>query len=218
MVFAVYSASLQAFRRFTYGAVTRNGTITYVPVACGLSGASSIANSVSFFCVRSFGIIITMIANVFIIKKLVESKKNSNQRGSSAGMSSKEFSFAFSLIWANFLLLFCSIPFVVILLIQLTYAFNPSPPADMVKYYNLLYGIVVWGKLVYSLIISYYIKRLYFPIKGNYIYDSLHFWINLATNKVFKQEVRRLLRMSPGATVSTFATTSQANARAISQY
>lgn len=134
------------------------------------------------------------MANIIIIRKLVVSKKMSN-----SGISSKEFAFAVSLLCTNFLHTILVAPFLGILCVQLSYALEPNPPADFVAFANQLYSISNWGKIDSNQKTHKALLECVFSI-GNYIYEAVPFYINLASNKVFRAELR--IMMSRGRPVA----------------
>lgn len=147
MLLTALYALLQLFRHYNYQETVYNSsTLILTPVSCTLSTTLIYLFDYSFFLVRQAGLLICLMADTFIIRKLIISKRTTQNTGSH--ISNKEVSFALSILWSNIFHVAIVIPFLVIVGIQLTPAYMSGQDTDYVAYVNQLYVIMNWGKLV----------------------------------------------------------------------
>lgn len=178
---------LQLFRYHTF--VTPLNDTSTRPTACILSESLLTVYSFSFFILRNLGFMIIFVANLFIVRKLFNSKRTimirSQNDASPNTMSSREYAFVISLMSSNFIQLIMVLPFSIVLIIQLSYSMQPYQAPDYVAYTRALYAITN------------------IP---NYMYESLPFVINFLTNRLFRAELKSLLRISGVSFMDTIDT------------
>lgn len=178
----------------TVGNITSNTTskpVILVASSCVFSNALQAAYNLIAIVQRTVSFAMIVTANVFIIRKLFNSKRNlsrakksgnavaaqqnennnnSNSK-STAYLSRKEYAFAFSLMANNVIYFVLIMPFFVVQFVQLYSNLAPGQSASFVSYTALLYNIT---------------------ILGNYVFDSLPFYINLAFNRLFRSELHAI--------------------------
>lgn len=76
-----------------------NTTIS-VPSACSFSYIVLAANNMTFCAMRTLGLLITLIANSFIINKIIDSRNSVSKQGGPK-MSSRDKSYALTISFAN---------------------------------------------------------------------------------------------------------------------
>lgn len=151
--------------------------------------------SFTFLISKASSLFLIISANVIIFKKVVISKKklvhptvhstinhsithtNSIENQSKTSKVSrtsrnKEFSFAFSLMTSNFIRFILTLPFLIVLIVQITVTFAVPSHPDLIVYISLLYGITNFG---------------------NYIYEAIEFYLMFSTNKIFKIEILKII-------------------------
>lgn len=169
LTITVYSAAFEPLRYLIYkNAPGPNNTIVLKAVLCTLSPTVTIVHNFILFVVRFTIILVILIGNMVMFCKLVRSKKNLNK---DFAMSSKEYSFAISLVVVNVIKCVMIAPHLVLLLWQLRNGFYPSLSTDYTGYVNVIYS---------------------FTNLANYGYHALPFFVMLLSNKMFRKELFRV--------------------------
>lgn len=101
LILFVYSASSQSFRSIAYTTQTRNNVTVVLPTTCNYYSTPLIVNNILFCVIRTVGFVVCFLANLIIVKKLIDSKKSLH--GSASRMSRKQFYFASALMASNFI-------------------------------------------------------------------------------------------------------------------
>jgi hypothetical protein len=126
-IFVFSLGLIQVFRYMTYRTVIgSDNTTVLTPAACVLfSNLQIIYNFFGLFH-RTSSFMIIVIANFVIVQRLFKSKKATN-KNSESYLSRKEYAFAFSLIFNNFILFVLVTPFLCIQFVQLNSVLTPMP-------------------------------------------------------------------------------------------
>ena len=169
IIVAVGINSIQFGRYHTYKvSVDQQNMTQYQVTSCAISNDLQIVGSFGSIFGRLIPSIANMIMNGLIIHALVRSKRNvsNNHR-----ISVKEYSFAFSLIAQNFIFFLLTLPQIILNILQIYSTFtNPS------SVYNSIIT-VVWS------IVSV----------GIFIFESMHFFMQLAFNRIFRAEFKEIV-------------------------
>lgn len=170
-VIAGYAIIFQPFRHYIY---VVNSTMEIKATSCVVTDIVLYVNNISFLIIRSTGYMIILCANIIILRKLIKSKKNLYPRciAGDRSLTAKEFAFAVSLLTSNFVTIILISPFLIMLVIQIVFSFSDDVSKDVASFTITLYSITNLG---------------------NYVNEALLFYINLATNKVFRAELARLI-------------------------
>jgi hypothetical protein len=162
------------YRHFVYKttSLSDNTTVTIV-TGCVFSSSLQFSFNVMLLSQRLLTFAMILTANVCIVRKLFNSKRGLKRGDRTTGrsLSSKEYTFAFSLIGMNIVSLALVLPVSVVNVLQLSVALDPNSSSDYVAFISQLYSISTWG---------------------NYLFEGLLFYINFAFNRLFRAELRTI--------------------------
>lgn len=160
----VFATAFEPLRYLTFQNITKNNLTLVQAKSCNLEPTTLIVHNIILFVMRSVFITLIFVADVAIIYKLVQSKNHMAQQSFDhhhLSYHKKEFTFAVCVLSSNVLKILLAGPLLIVLLVQISYALKPNPPADYVAYINLIYS---------------------FTNILNYSYEALPFYINLGKN------------------------------------
>ena len=167
-VFVAITNILQFWRHLTYTSTVTfknatNETITQTSVTCEADNDIVAVLGFFGFLGRFVPFIVNIIMNLILIMGVIKSKKNVNRENR---ISTKDKTFAYSLILQNVVFFVFALPSTVINLLQIVYSLNDASQ-DTIRLTNVYFNFAAWF---------------------NTTYEALPFFTSLAFNKIFRAE------------------------------
>lgn len=193
----------QTWRQINVTYTTSKNVTVVSSVTCAYrSSAGQTANGYVSLIGRLVPSIANLVMNGFIIRALFKSKSNmrrvrDTKTKSRSPISRKELYFAYTLVSANFIFFVITLPHVFLSAIRIYNGFV-TLPADFLALINQLNS---YGSM------------------GNYIFESIAFYINFSFNKIFRAEILSIVRVGrpTGSTTMSDAPNRSVNASATYQ-